>query len=96
MESQDFIPLKGGLAALIKSSGARLHMERWVLPTRVVDSPREGEASKLGWQAILSCPGIVVHSGMAAVVVSLPMLWHGMAWRYSAGCDNTVGMAVVH
>jgi hypothetical protein len=30
------------------------------------------------------------------IVVLLPMLWHGMVWRYSAGRDGTVGTTVVH
>ena len=74
-------------------------MERWVLPTRVVESLREEEASKLGQQSILSCPSIIARSGMVIVVVVvilLPTPWRGMALCHSAERDDTVGMAVVH
>jgi hypothetical protein len=48
-----------------------LHEERGVL-LRVVMSPREGEASKLGLQASLSCLGVSARPGMVFVLVSLP------------------------
>jgi hypothetical protein len=48
--------------------------ERWVLPTQVVESPREGEMSKLGLQSILSCLGVIARPGMAIIVVLLPTL----------------------
>ena len=77
-------------------------MERWVLQAQVVESPREGEANKLGRQAILSRLGVIVRSGMVVIVVvvaimaMLPMPWRGMAWCHSASRDSTVGMAVAH
>jgi hypothetical protein len=79
-------------------SGDQVTVERWVLPTRVVKSPREGEGSKLCWQAILSCLGIIVHLGMVVVVLVvdlLPMMWLGTAWCYRGGGDGTVYTAVV-
>ena len=51
----------------------------------MVESPREGEASKLGWQAILSCLGIIVRPGMVIVVVVVILLPRRvMAWRGAA------------
>ena len=48
-------------------------------PDRVVVSPREGEASKLGLQASTSCPSVSACFGMVIVVVLLPR--RGVAWR---------------
>ena len=63
----------------------------------MVENPREGEASKLGRQSILSCPGIFARSGMVffvVVVILLPMPRRGVACCYSVGRDDTVGTAV--
>jgi hypothetical protein len=65
----------------IESVG-QVTVERWVLPTRVVESPREREASKLDRQSILSCLGVIVRSSMVVFVVDvilLPTSWHGVA-----------------
>ena len=51
--------------------------------------------SKLDRQSIFSCHGVIARPGMPIVVVLLPTLWHGVAWFYSAGRDDTVGTMVV-
>jgi len=37
-----------------------------------------------------------MHLGMVVVMVLLPTPLCGVAWCYSVGRDNTVGMVVVH
>jgi hypothetical protein len=59
-----------------------LHVKRWVLPTRVADSPREGEAGKLGRQSILSCLGVIVRLGLILIVVVVILFPHrGTTWH---------------
>jgi hypothetical protein len=55
----------------IEFGGQVIYRERGS-PDRVVMSLREGEASKLGLQASLSCPGISTGPGMVVVVVLPP------------------------
>jgi hypothetical protein len=81
MGFREFVPLEGRPGRPYIEFGARLHVERWVLPTRVVDNPREGEASKLGWQAALSCPGAIVHSGMGRHCGHRGLAPHAVAWN---------------
>jgi hypothetical protein len=72
MESQDFVCFGGRPGRPYIESKGWVTMERWVLLIRVVVSPRKGEASILGQQFILSCPGISARSGMV-IVILLPM-----------------------
>jgi hypothetical protein len=48
MESWSFPPSEGRPSRPYIEFGGQVTMERWVLLTRVVESLREGEASKLG------------------------------------------------
>jgi hypothetical protein len=48
----------------------------------VVDSPREGEAGKLGWQSIRSCLGIIVRPGLVLIMVVVILFPHrGTTWH---------------
>jgi hypothetical protein len=40
----------------------------------VVESLRDKEASKLGQQSIMSCPGVIARSGMVIIVVIVILL----------------------
>jgi len=64
-----FVPLEWSPSSLYIESGRQVTCGERSSPTLVVVSLREGEISKLGLQASLSCPGIVARSGMVVVVI---------------------------
>jgi hypothetical protein len=76
MESWSFSPSEGRPGHPYIEFGGQVIVERWVLLTRVIESLWEGEASKLGWQSILSCLGIIARSGMIIVMVLFLTPWH--------------------
>jgi hypothetical protein len=45
-----------------------------LIPTQVFESLKEGEASKLDRQSILSCHGIIANPNMVIVVVIMVLL----------------------
>jgi hypothetical protein len=79
MESWSFSPFDGRPGHPYIEFGGQVIVEGWVLLTCVIESLREGEASKLGCQSILSCLCIIARSGMIVVMVLFPMPWH--AWH---------------
>jgi hypothetical protein len=90
MKSRESVPLEGRLGHPYYSPRARLHTEKGS-PDRVVMSPREREASKLGLQASMSGPVISACSGVVVIMVLLPH--HGMAWRDATVPTMTVLLA---
>jgi hypothetical protein len=82
-----------------------LHIEKGS-PDRMVVSPREGEASILGLQASMSCPGVIARSGIGhhrglsppsrcgVADVAVPVVTALSAWWWFTNCPARCGLAV--
>ena len=64
-----FVPLEWWPGFLYIECGGQVTCGERGSPDRVVVNLREGEISKLGLQATLSCPGIMARSGMVVVLI---------------------------
>ena len=91
-----FVPLEWWPGFLYIECGGQVTCGERGSPDRVVVNLREGEISKLGLQATLSCPGIMARSGMVVVVILFAR--HGVAWHVAIvpARSGTVGTEVFH
>jgi hypothetical protein len=58
-------PLEGSPSHPYIESGGQVTYREVGSPDPSSGEPGEGETSKLGWQSIMSCLGVIVHPGMS-------------------------------